>query len=175
MHECPPAWLTGVFLETRELSRIRLWINTHAHNTMINSLFVWMGFAPITKKDHQNGEDKGCEEVRLQPHFVEQSVCSQFLTSSVKIPITGLWSLMPYSIRLVYRSCLIFSGYSSSSSLWTAAFSSTSELFSSFSPGGGALGRIRHRILSVQAGFRFLPLTGGTHNGQTETGHAYAG
>lgn len=59
---------------------------------------------------------------------------------------------------LVYNSCLTFRGYSSSSSTCTAFFTSGPTPLSSGSSGSGALGRSRHRILSVQAGLRFFPL-----------------
>lgn len=76
------------------------------------------------------------------------------LTSRVKMPITGLWSLMLYSMLLVYRSWWTFRRYSSSS--FSCFLSLTS--FPSCSSSGGDLGLARHRIRSVQAGFRFLPL-----------------
>lgn len=80
----------------------------------------------------------------------------QLLTFSVKMPITGLWSLILYSMLLVYRSCLIFRGYSSSSSTCMTFFAST--VFSSCSWAVEVLCLRRHRILSVQAGLRFFPL-----------------
>lgn len=100
------------------------------------------------------------DKVRTAERWLPVEVHSvfQFLTSSVKTPITGLWSLMPYSMLLVYRSCLIFRGYSSSSSSCLIIFISSPQLFSSCSSGSETLGRRRHRILSVQAGLRFLPL-----------------
>lgn len=82
----------------------------------------------------------------------------RFFTVSVKTPMTGLWSLMLYSMLLVYKSCLSFRGYSSSSSCCFSVFWCDPTEFSSCLSEGGSLGCTRHRILSVQAGFRFLLL-----------------
>lgn len=95
-------------------------------------------------------------------HQEDEECVQVFLTSSVKTPITGLWSLMLYSMLLVYRSCLIFRGYSSSSSICVTFPISAPTLFSPCSSWEVSLGRSRHRILSVQAGFLFLELTWST-------------
>lgn len=175
-------WLNDVFLDNNEAlwhkrqRYIRLCINTQYDNHFIvgfrgicshnkTSIIQINKYIPI-----QKGEAKGARARRIKQkhHSGEQSVFSHFLTSSVKMPMTGLWSLMLYSMTLVYRSCLTFRGYSSSSSIWLTFSASRSTLSSSCISGGEALGRSRHRILSVQAGLRFLLLTGG-YRGWTDT------
>ncbi len=75
-------------------------------------------------------------------------------TSRLKIAMTGLWSLTPYETSQVYMSCVTLIGYSSSST--DDDDDDDAELFSSSV--SMALGFILHKIRSVQAGFRFLPL-----------------
>lgn len=65
--------------------------------------------------------------------------------------MTGLWSLTPYETSQVYMSCVTLIGYSSSS------VDDVVDIFSSSV--SIALGFILHKIRSVQAGFRFLPLS----------------
>ena len=78
----------------------------------------------------------------------------QALTSRVKMPTTGLWSLTPYSMLQLYTSCATFRGYSSSSSTNDAVEDPSSS-------SSATLGLIRQRMRSVQAGFLFFPLPRG--------------